>query len=84
MYVIFFTGDPQTPYWFDGDTWQAFDEADCYTETTAPPAGYDGTMYITLTNDTIPSISDFTGTTVGLGAPEEDSSSGCFIGSLLY
>jgi len=83
LLTIFFTGDPQIPHWFDGDNWQEFDEADYETDDTAPE-GYDGTIYITLTNDTIPGISDFSGTAVGLGTPEGgESSSGCFIESLL-
>jgi len=88
VYTIYFTGDAQAPYWFDGDTWQEFDEADYEIFTEGAPyeyqgEDYDGYIEITLTNDTIPSISDFTGTTVGLGTPEGESSSGCFVESLL-
>ncbi|MCD6487112.1 MAG: PD40 domain-containing protein [Syntrophobacterales bacterium] len=89
VYTIYFKGDPQTPHWFDGDTWQAFNESDYEIVTESPPytygdvVDYDGYVEITLTNDTVPSIRDFSGTAVGLGDPEEDSSSGCFIGSLL-
>jgi len=80
--------DP-VPHWFDGNSWEDFDLADYYT-AGAPYSfegvdDYDGYLEITLTNDTVPAIGDFTGTVVGLGDPGDSDGDGgnCFIGTLL-
>jgi Tol biopolymer transport system component len=80
--------DP-VPHWFDGNSWEDFDLVDYYT-AGAPYSfegvdDYDGYLEITLTNDTVPSVSDFTGTVVGLGNPKGSGDDGgtCFIGTLL-
>jgi Tol biopolymer transport system component len=80
--------DP-VPHWFDGNSWEDFDLVDYYT-AGAPYSfegvdDYDGYLEITLTNDTVPAIDDFTGTVVGLGNPKGSSDDGgtCFIGTLL-
>jgi Tol biopolymer transport system component len=80
--------DP-APHWFDGNSWEDFDLVDYYT-AGAPYSfegvdDYDGYLEITLTNDTVPAIDDFTGTVVGLGDPKDSDDDGgtCFIGTLL-
>lgn len=80
--------DP-VPHWFDGNSWEDFDLVDYYTAGAPYSFGdvddYDGYLEITLTNETVPSIGDFTGTVVGLGTPKDSGDDGgtCFIGALL-
>jgi Tol biopolymer transport system component len=79
-----------TPRWFDGSEWRSFDRDDYEVITAGAPYSfegvddYDGYVEITLTNDTVPGIDDFTGTVVGLGSqPSDGSGGGCFIESLM-